>query len=122
VGTVHYLTQGGTQIPKEQLEVFGGGKAAQLMNFERLELYAADRHETVKAALDKGQQAQVSAFVEAVCAGGEMPISFESLLETTLATLAVDESLRRGRPVRFSEFWEPLAAETITESEPGASA
>jgi predicted dehydrogenase len=109
VGTVQYLTQGGSQVPKEQLEVFGGGKAAQLVNFGRLDLYSGDRHETVKATVDKGQRAQVEAFVEAVCGGGGMPIALECLFETTLATLAVDESLRRGGPVRLAEFWEPIA-------------
>jgi len=121
VGTVQYLTQGGSQVPKEQLEVFGGGKAAQLVNFGRLELYAGDRHETVKAAVDKGQRAQVEAFVEAVCGGREMPIGLECLLETTLATLAVDEGLRRAGPVRLSEFWEPAAGLSASAGSDGAA-
>ena len=34
-----------------------------------------------------------------------MPVSFDSLLDTTLATLAVGESLRTSAPVALSSFW-----------------
>jgi hypothetical protein len=39
-------------------------------------------------------------FVEAVRAGAPMPISIDSLLATTRATIAVGESLLTGRPER----------------------
>ncbi len=37
---------------------------------------------------DKGQRAQIKAFLDAVRTGGPMPISLESLTATTRATLA----------------------------------
>ena len=40
----------------------------------------------------------MEAFVEAVRTGGPMPISVDSLLATTRATIAVGESLLSGRP------------------------
>jgi hypothetical protein len=40
----------------------------------------------------------MEAFVEAVRTGGPMPISLDSLLATTRATIAVGESLLSGRP------------------------
>ena len=42
----------------------------------------------------------MEAFVEAVRTGGPMPISADSLLATTRATIAVGESLLSGRPER----------------------
>jgi hypothetical protein len=37
---------------------------------------------------DKGQSAQIQEFIDAVRSGGPMPISLESLITTTRATLA----------------------------------
>ena len=42
----------------------------------------------------------MKAFVAAVAAGAPMPISADSLLATTRATIAVGESLLSGRPER----------------------
>jgi hypothetical protein len=42
----------------------------------------------------------MAAFVEAVRTGAPMPISVESLLATTRATIAVGESLLSGCPER----------------------
>ena len=105
VGSLLYLTQGARRVPKEQLEVFGGGRTAQLDNFGLLHLYTADRKQTRKARSDKGQRAEMSALVEAVCGGGPLPVSVDDLIDTTLATLAVGMSLRRGAPVSMADFW-----------------
>lgn len=105
VGNLLYLTQGGAKLPKEHLEVFGGGKTVQLENFERLNVYEGVRTRTVKAGVDKGQSAELRAFVDAVKSGGEMPIPVQSLFDTTLVTLAAEESLRLGRAVRLADYW-----------------
>jgi hypothetical protein len=47
---------------------------------------------------DKGQRIELEHFVAAVRSGGPMPISFDSLIATTRATIAVDRSLASGRP------------------------
>jgi predicted dehydrogenase/threonine dehydrogenase-like Zn-dependent dehydrogenase len=106
LGQLLYLTQGGSRVPKEELEVFGGGKTARLHNFAELELLDGDGRRRVRATLDKGQKAEVAAFVEAVVSGGPMPVSIDALLDTTLLTLAAEESLRSGGTVAMAEFWE----------------
>ncbi len=105
VGVLLYLTRGGTRVPKEELEVYGDGKTAQLHNFARLEVFEGDGRRSRTARLDKGQGAEMAAFVEAVRSGGPMPIPVDGLFDTTLATLAVGESLRRAAPVDLAEFW-----------------
>jgi hypothetical protein len=47
---------------------------------------------------DKGQATEMEQFVEAVRTGAAMPISLDSLIATTRATIAVAESLSSGRP------------------------
>jgi predicted dehydrogenase/threonine dehydrogenase-like Zn-dependent dehydrogenase len=118
VGTLLYLTRGGSRVPKEELEVFADGKTVQLHNFASLEVYEGDKSRTKRARLDKGQSAEMAAFVQAVRTGGPMPIPVDSLFDTTLATLAVDESLRRGQPVRLAELWAPPLDDASVSTRP----
>jgi len=117
VGTLMYLTQGGIKVPKEYLEVFGGGRTAVLNNFSGVEFFEGAGERSVKArGLNKGQKEEMAAFVSAVKAGGAMPISIDELFDTTLVTLAAAESMTSGQPVYLADYW---TAETeITEAEP----
>lgn len=99
LASLHYLTQGGIKVPKELLEVHGGGATAQLHNFETLAVFQGEGAKKTAMRLDKGQQAQMDAFVHAVKGGGPMPIPLESLFDTTAATLAILESAASGREV-----------------------
>jgi len=106
VGNLLYLTQGGVKVPKEYLEVFGGGYTVQLDNFETLNVFAGkSSRRKKKARLDKGQKAEVQAFLSAVKSGDPMPISIECLLDTTFVTLAASNSLKTGQPVNLSDLW-----------------
>jgi predicted dehydrogenase len=116
VGNLLYLTRGGNRVPKEVLEVFADGKAALLHNFVSLTVYVGDARRSRSTRLDKGQQAEMRAFVEVVRSGKPMPIAVDSLFDTTVATLAVDESLRRGRPVDLAEYWTSDIPEARPES------
>jgi hypothetical protein len=51
----------------------------------------------------------MQAFVSAVRLGLAMPISTDDLVDTTLTTLAVEESLRTGQPVHLKDLWEENA-------------
>jgi predicted dehydrogenase len=101
LGSITYATGGGSRFPKETLDVSGGGRNARLDNFHRATIWSR-RRKDVKRALagqDKGQRTQLERFVEAVRAGSSMPIELDSLVATTRATIAVDESLASGAVV-----------------------
>jgi len=120
VGSLLYLTRGGSRVPKEELEVFGDGKTVRLHNFSHLEIYEGDARRLRKARADKGQRAELAAFIDAVRRARGMPIPIESLLDTTIATLAVEESLRRGAPVDLSDYWVFEDAEEAHDEGEGA--
>jgi predicted dehydrogenase len=103
VGNLMYLTQGALKLPKEYLEVSGGGITAQMHNFESLMLFEHDRQKKVSMRIDKGQQAEMDAFVRALKAGDAMPIALESLLDTTEVTLAIEQAVRSGCEVALLE-------------------
>lgn len=106
VGNLLYLTQGSTKVPKEFLEVFGGGSTVQLHNFEYLNIFAGNGQNKVKSSgINKGQKEEMHAFVSAVKSGGEMPISLDSLIDTTLVTLATADSIKTGQPVQLADYW-----------------
>jgi predicted dehydrogenase len=90
IGTVHYLSNGHRAFPKERLEVFAGGRVLQLDNFRRLRGYGWPGFSRMNLwRQDKGQDACVKAFVEAVRAGGPSPIPLEELLEVARLTIAI---------------------------------
>jgi predicted dehydrogenase len=103
VGTVTYTTMGNPRFPKETLELFADGQVARLDNFRAASLWAGRRRRRWRAGLsvDKGQAAEVSAFLGAVRTGGPMPIPLHDLVTVTDATLAVSESLARGETVKL---------------------
>jgi len=109
IGNMLYLTQGAAKVPKEYLEIFGGGITGQLHNFESYILFEGDKQKKVKAMrVDKGQKSEMKAFVSGVKLGAALPISVDSLFDTTLLTLAAKESLRTGKEMALSDFWISL--------------
>lgn len=108
VGSLHYLTQGDATVPKEYLEVFGGGRTAILQNFETLCVYRNNRVKKTKArSVDKGQRNEMARFVEAVKQNGPMPIPPQELFATTLCCLAAAESARRECAVVLADYYAP---------------
>ena len=102
LATVTYSTDGDRRVPKETLDVSGGGRNARLDNFARATVWTRGGRHTKRSPLtgqDKGQRAELASFLEAVRLGAVMPIGLDSLVATTRATIAVGESLVSGGPV-----------------------
>jgi predicted dehydrogenase/threonine dehydrogenase-like Zn-dependent dehydrogenase len=97
---VAYLAEGDKSLPKERVEIFGGGRSFVLDDFRRATLHRKGRAETVKLrAQDKGLAAQARAVCAVVTEGGEAPIPFAELANTARATFRIRESLRAARPL-----------------------
>ena len=104
VGTIVYASGGDRSLPKEQLEVLGGGQAAVLDDFRVLRLHARGRTTRVGglvASQDKGHAAELRAFVEAVRTGRPAPVDPLDAAHVTRATFAAVESARTGLPVQL---------------------
>ncbi|AZM59509.1 MULTISPECIES: bi-domain-containing oxidoreductase [unclassified Streptomyces] len=102
--TLSYVTNGPSGFPKETLDLIADGKVLRLDDFVRASVY--DRKRWVSSRLpkarDKGQNAELAAFVRAVRTGGPMPVPLRSLVATTTATLAVETALAAGAPVTLT--------------------
>lgn len=102
--TISYVTTGSPGFPKETLDLIADGRVLRLDDFVRASVY--DRKRWVSSRLpkarDKGQNAELAAFIKAVRTGGPMPVPLESLVATTAATLAVQTGLAGGAPVTLA--------------------
>ncbi|MFD5050114.1 bi-domain-containing oxidoreductase [Streptomyces tendae] len=104
--TISYVTTGAAGFPKETLDLVADGKVLQLDDFVRSSVYDGRKRwvsSRLPKARDKGQSAELAAFVRAVRTGGPMPVPLGSLAATTAATLAVRAALAGGAPVTLAE-------------------
>jgi polar amino acid transport system substrate-binding protein len=97
IGSLNYLANGDKALPKELIEVFGGGKTARILDFRSGELYENNKITQIKSS-SKGHKQEVHQFLECIKNGHSSPISFESIKLTTLTTFKIIDSLRTGLP------------------------
>lgn len=102
VATIAYLVAGSARMPKERLEVLGGGDSLVVDDFRRLTING--RRDAAwrgwLSAQDKGHRAELEAFVDAVARGGDSPVPIDSALNATRATFAILRSLETNSPIR----------------------
>ena len=103
LASITYVTNGHARFPKETFEASSGGRSARLDNFKRATVWSGRRRRSNRAlgAPNKGQRAEIDAFLKARSTGGPMPISLSSLAATTRATLAAATSITTGTAVRI---------------------
>ena len=100
-GSVAYLAEGDRTLPKERVEIFGGGRAFVIEDFRSASAYAAGREtRTSLRAQDKGAREEVRAVCAALREGAPAPIPLADLANTTRATFRILDSLRSGEAVR----------------------
>jgi predicted dehydrogenase len=103
IASINYFANGDRALPKENIEVYGGGVIAILDDFRALSVLSGGKRDDRKVrGQEKGFDEEVEAFARAV-REQTLPISMESLAYTTRASFAVEESLRTGRPVRLED-------------------
>lgn len=101
VASLTYVAAGAARVPKERVEGFCGTRTAILDDYRGLELSDAHRcHRRRPNEQDKGHRQELAAFMRAIRTG-EPAMELSEIENATLATLAIVESLRTGRPVRL---------------------
>jgi predicted dehydrogenase len=101
VGTLTYVASGDPALAKERIEVFGGGSAAILDNFRRLELWRGGRRRVERSRWrqDKGHRDLLAAFVASALGSEEPPIAFADQVMVSRATFAIVRSLRESSTI-----------------------
>ncbi len=114
-GTISYLSTGDRSYTKERLEVFGGGSVAVLDDFRKLELIRNGKRRVWRSRFrqDKGHRAEWNEFVSSIRNGTAPPISFEEIVDSTLATLraADSQATRKSMRIDTAEFLSKIFSE-----------
>lgn len=96
VASISYFSNGSKEMAKEHIEVFSGGVSASINDFKELTVYGKKTSRTRLKKQDKGHSAEMISFSQSIKDGKAFEISSEESLNATLASFAVEESIRRG--------------------------
>ncbi|MCA9243395.1 MAG: bi-domain-containing oxidoreductase, partial [Phycisphaerales bacterium] len=102
IATVMYWANGPKSFPKERVEVFSEGRVLVMDNWRRLQGFDW-RVPKMGMRQDKGHNAEVAAFVQAIQRGDAPLIPFDELDEVTRASFAAMRSARDGVIVALNE-------------------
>jgi predicted dehydrogenase/threonine dehydrogenase-like Zn-dependent dehydrogenase len=94
IATISYAAAGSPRMTKERVEVIGAGRSAVIDDFRVLELDGSRVGR--RSRRDKGHASAVAAAFRFFRAGGEPPIPYARLVETTRATLVARAALVQG--------------------------
>ena len=92
---INYFANGSKSYAKERVEVFSQEKVLVLDNWRRLEGFGVKGFSKMTGIMDKGHKRQFALLNERVQKGGEALIPFESIVNTTRASFACIESLKK---------------------------
>ena len=103
---IDYLSRGDASLAKERIEIHRSGLSIVIDDFRSAVLHRGGKRAAMKRwkGRDKGHQAEVRAFLDAVRTGAPTPIPEEESLRSTALTLAAAMSLREGRAIRYGEW------------------
>ena len=102
LGTIIYTALGDPGFPKESLEVFSHERVIAIDDYLSARFVVRGRARKVRLrGQDKGFAGELQAFLDAVRSGGPMAIPPDSLIDSTLATFAIEDSLATGLLVRL---------------------
>jgi predicted dehydrogenase len=92
---INYFANGSKAYSKERLEVFSLERTLILDNWKKLSAYGFRSFKSMKGRQDKGHNAQFSLLNERVRRGGVPLIPFGSIVNTTRASFACVESMKK---------------------------
>lgn len=92
---INYFANGSKSYAKERVEVFSQEKVLVLDNWRKLEGFGVKGFSKMTGTMDKGHKRQFALLNERLQKGGEALIPFESIVNTTRASFACIESLKK---------------------------
>ena len=93
IGTIHYFANGGKRFPKERLEVFAADAVLQMDNYRVLRGFGWTGFKKKSLwSQDKGQDACVKAFLDAVRSSAAAPIPLEQIWEVSRLSVEIADA------------------------------
>lgn len=95
ISNIGYLSGGDKAFPKERIEVIGGGQVAVIDDFKVLTTCKNGKTVTSKSQQEKGHDAEIQAFSNALSTG-VVPVEWDEILQVSRASILAVQSLREG--------------------------
>jgi predicted dehydrogenase len=99
--TIEYLAHADPALPKERIEVSGGGSTGRCENFRVTHVTGAKPLKTLNQ--DKGQAAAVAEVTARLARGEGSPLALEAIVAVSRATFAIQRSLETGHAAEVAE-------------------
>jgi len=101
LGSINYVSGGDKRHPRERVEITGGGAVGVIENFQAARFTRGGRVRKKRnwLSVDRGHVGEIQALVGCIRKSNPAPVDFEEYLYTTLATFAIEESLKTGQAV-----------------------
>lgn len=93
---INYFSNGDKSYSKERVEVYQDGRTLIMDNYRSLQAFGFKGLSSMKGKQDKGHAAQFGVLLNAFEKGGQEPIPFESIVNTTKASFAVLTAIKTG--------------------------
>ena len=94
---INYFSNGSKAYSKERVEVFHQDRTLIMDNWRKLKGYGFKNFNSASSSQDKGHQNQFNLLIDAIQKGGEQIIPMDELVNTTKASFAAIESLKKGQ-------------------------
>lgn len=101
-GVINYFANGSKSYPKERIEVYSQERVAVIDNFRTTTAFGFKGFSKLTTSLDKGHKNQFAQLIQRVKTGGEALIPFDELINTTKASFAAIESLKKSSWIKIS--------------------
>jgi predicted dehydrogenase/threonine dehydrogenase-like Zn-dependent dehydrogenase len=103
VASITYASHGDKSFPREEVQVFAGGSVCVIENFRNIRFISAGKKIVHRALrVDRGHREELQSTIAALTLNEPSPIEFKSLVATTLATFAIEESLSTGEAIEIN--------------------
>jgi len=104
VASISYFSNGNNKLSKEHLEVFCNGQVTVIDDFKTMHQYGESSSKSSLSRPNKGYKEELKRFVEAIEKGDPTPIPFQEIYNSTLATIAVLDSIRDKQTVLVGSY------------------
>lgn len=94
-GVINYFSNGSKAYSKERIELYSQERTLILDNFQILKGYGFKNFSSQKTSLDKGHKKQFELLLDRIKNGGDALIPFDEIINTTKASFAAIESLKK---------------------------
>ena len=93
LGVINYFSNGSKSYPKERIEIYQSGKNIIIDNFKQIQFFGYSK-KGFKKSQDKGHSNQFKNWLDMIQKGGDSIIPFDSIYNTSKASILCIESLK----------------------------